>query len=518
VKRTVRFQWLRWALLALTMLVSVSALARPGGGQGFSGGSSRSGGGGGGFSGGGSSRSGGGGGGGGIGYSSGSGSEISPGATIVLIVLFLIGWAIFALIQNRMRQGSSSEWSTHQQQQGGYVQPFGQGYVPVPENQRLNLARACAADPNFSMVVFDDFIGALYTEVLLAQGRGMIERFAPYLSPAAKASLMQRPLQGLANVLVGALSLDSVADGSTHVTASLTFESNLSRRDQAGREQALYVKETWQFTRKKTARSRTPDKARVFGCPNCTAPLENILGGLCKHCGQNVSTGAFDWMVTSCVVFETEQRGPMLTGTTEEVGNDYATIADPGAPAAIQAMQARDAALEWNNFTTRVNHIFNEFQRGWSSRNLDGMRPFLSDALYAIQNYWVSEYQRQRLQNVTENARVTNIALARAATDAFFDTITVRVYATSLDYTLSDDTRQIVSGSRSQERQYTEYWTLIRSRAAKGPARVDPACPRCGAPLKINMGGQCIYCQAKVTTGEFDWVLSKIEQDDVYVG
>jgi predicted amidophosphoribosyltransferase len=518
VKSIARFKWLKWALLTLTMLVSVTALARPGGGQGFSGGSRSSGGGGSSRSsgGGGSSRSGGG----GIGYSSGSSSDSNPGATIVLIVLFLICWAIFALIQKRMRGGSSSEWSTYQQgeQQGGYVQPFGQGYVPVPENQRANLARACAADPNFSMVVFDDFVGALYTEVLLAQGRGMIERFAPYLSPAAKTEIMQRPLQGLANVLVGALSLDSVADGPTHVTASLTFESNLSRRDQAGREMALYVKETWQLTRKKTARSRTPDKARVFGCPSCTAPLENILGGLCRHCGQNVSTGAFDWMVTSCVVFETEQRGPMLTGTTEEVGNDYATITDPNAHAAIQAMQARDTALEWNNFTTRVNHIFNEFQRGWSNRNLDGMRPFLSDALYAVQNYWVSEYQRQRLQNVTENAHVNNIVLARAATDAFFDTITVRVYAASLDYTLSDDTRQIVSGSRSKERQYTEYWTLIRSRAAKGPARVDPACPRCGAPLKINMGGQCIYCQAKVTTGEFDWVLSKIEQDDVYVG
>jgi len=30
--------------------------------------------------------------------------------------------------------------------------------------------------------------------------------------------------------------------------------------------------------------------------------------------------------------------------------------------------------------------------------------------------------------------------------------------------------------------------------------------------------GTCTYCQAKVTTGEFDWVLSRIEQDEVYVG
>ena len=36
--------------------------------------------------------------------------------------------------------------------------------------------------------------------------------------------------------------------------------------------------------------------------------------------------------------------------------------------------------------------------------------------------------------------------------------------------------------------------------------------------LKISMAGSCEYCQAHVTAGEFDWVLSKIEQDDTYRG
>ena len=32
------------------------------------------------------------------------------------------------------------------------------------------------------------------------------------------------------------------------------------------------------------------------------------------------------------------------------------------------------------------------------------------------------------------------------------------------------------------------------------------------------MAGVCTYCQVKVTTGDFDWVLSRIEQDEVYAG
>ena len=38
------------------------------------------------------------------------------------------------------------------------------------------------------------------------------------------------------------------------------------------------------------------------------------------------------------------------------------------------------------------------------------------------------------------------------------------------------------------------------------------------APVKIDMAGACEHCHAKVTSGRFDWVLSRIEQDDVYQG
>jgi hypothetical protein len=39
-----------------------------------------------------------------------------------------------------------------------------------------------------------------------------------------------------------------------------------------------------------------------------------------------------------------------------------------------------------------------------------------------------------------------------------------------------------------------------------------------GAALAINQAGECEFCAVVVTTGEFDWVLSRIEQDDSYSG
>ena len=145
------------------------------------------------------------------------------------------------------------------------------------------------------------------------------------------------------------------------------------------------------------------------------------------------------------------------------------------------------------------------------------MRPFVSDNLFQSQAYWIDLYLQARARNVTEGAHITRIDLANVICDKHFDAITMRLFATSTDYTISDDGK-LLSGNKSRQRAYSEYWTLIRGAGKQGPTQTTPKCPSCGAPLKVNQAGTCGYCNVKVTTGEFDWVLSRIEQDDSYTG
>jgi hypothetical protein len=84
-----------------------------------------------------------------------------------------------------------------------------------------------------------------------------------------------------------------------------------------------------------------------------------------------------------------------------------------------------------------------------------------------------------------------------------------------VDYTINTG-GNVVSGNRSRPRQFTEYWTFIRRRGGKSSDKQNDRCPNCGAQLKINMAGICDYCAGKVTSGDFDWVLSRIEQDESY--
>ena len=386
---------------------------------------------------------------------------------------------------------------------------------------RARLGELAAHDPTFSVIVFEDFASALYVEVVLAAGKSSLDGLSPYLSPVAIATVRSRRLEGTTHVLVGALRIEAVEGlepGHDAVTAHLIFETNLANRDPStGVERATYSKERWSLRRPKGVRGRAPDKARLFGCPSCSAPLDAVLAGRCAYCSKEVATGAFDWQVIGITVLSAEERGPLLTGDTAEAGNECPTLVADDAKARLEELSRRDAAFSYAGFTERVSAVFHMFHAAWSARDIVSMRPFLSDAFYATQSYWVAEYLRQRLRNITQNAGIRRVELARVTSDAYFEAITVRVFASCLDYTVSDTSGALVSGSDSEPRSYTEYWTFMRGRAASGTQQ-DRQCPRCGASLPINMAGDCGHCGSKVLAGGFDWVLARIEQDEVYDG
>jgi hypothetical protein len=424
-----------------------------------------------------------------------------------------IGFVIFVIVLSAMmkRQGARLNWEA--------------GFTEQPtrrERIRPLLEQIRAQDPNFSIVLFEDFLYALYAQAHTLRGTGALERLSSHLKPAAREALLGLgPARDVRAIIIGAmryLSVEGVSPGARSVEIEVEFEANYSETPEGRAEQSYYARETWQLSRAHGVLSRTPDRARVFACPSCGAPLDSMVGGRCKYCQATVDTGHFDWVVDSIEVAERETRGPLLTGTTEEKGTDRPTIVDRDLQARFGELTQRDPAFVWPAFQSRVAMIFGAMQTSWSNRDWAEVRPFVSDNLFQMLNYWIEAYKKERLRNVTEGARIEQIELARISSDRFFDALTVRLFATSLDFTIADDDGRVVAGSRQKPRRYSEYWTLIRGSARKGPTRTDAACPSCGAPLKIEMAGHCEYCRAKVTSGDFDWVLSRIEQDDVYEG
>jgi predicted RNA-binding Zn-ribbon protein involved in translation (DUF1610 family) len=279
----------------------------------------------------------------------------------------------------------------------------------------------------------------------------------------------------------------------------------------------VYAVEMWHLSRKKGVLSRKPEKARKIGCPNCGAALDAIRGNTCSYCKQVVDTGAFDWRVENLDVLTKEPRPPAAAGGGSGQGTQLPTLASPEAHQNLVALVQRDPEFGIELFRARAGMIFRELQAAWSERDWMRVRPFVSDNLFQMQLYWIEGFKRQKVRNVIDRLELGQMETAAVSSDAHYDAITLRIFASCLDYVVSDDGR-LVRGSKSTATRFSEYWTFIRGRSAKGKPSVEKKCPNCGAPQKINQAGNCEFCQAKVTSGEFDWVLSRIEQDDVYAG
>jgi len=499
------------SLSAATHSSDSAAAGRPGGGGSFRGGSSS-----------GSSRS-----------SSGSsysgsrssggpygGSSSSDGLGLIGFLLStgiggfgFVGFVFFVIVLSALmkRQGMRLNWDA------------GMGEAPAArERIRPLFERIRAEDPNFSVVLLEDFLYALYAQAHTLRGGGGLERLSAYLKEPPRTTLASLgAVREVRSIIIGAmryLSVDGTSAGAPALRLGVEFESNYTEIPSTGSKQSFYARETWMLSRAPGVLSRTPERARVFVCPSCGAPLDTMVGGRCQYCQVAADTGEFDWVVESIEVTEREGRGPILTGTTEEQGTDLPTIADPDLGASFAELGQRDPEFVWPALQARVAMIFQAMQASWSGREWGKVRPFVSDNLFQMLAYWIEAYKKEHLRNITEGARVEQIELVRVSSDRFYDALTVRLFATSLDYTIADADGRVVGGSRSKPRRYSEYWTLIRGAGQKGTARSDANCPSCGAPLRIEMAGHCEYCRAKVTSGQFDWVLSRIEQDDVYQG
>jgi predicted lipid-binding transport protein (Tim44 family) len=490
-----------FALVALLLLPAI-AIARPGGGQSYSGGGDSGGGGGGG----------------------GDGDSGFVFLLVRLWIEFVIAYphigvpatlAIIAFVVMRRRRkarAGSQSWDSAPPK------------APRAERAVRDLDAIRQQDPEFSVVLFEDFAYALFARAHQARSTPRdLESLSPYLSPSARSHLAQRRPVGapVSGVVIGAMRvLDlslSVATPGTAIPQTivlLELEANMT----VGAEHTHYVQERWRLVRNSEVKSKPPELVRTFQCPNCGAPFGAEGGDRCEYCGEVVSGGRFDWSVESIDLIRIEERPPALTSDVQEVGSNWPTISHPALNARWGELAREDPEVTQAALDARLRLIYEELNAAWSRRGLGSARPYVSDGLFDYLQYWVSAYERQELRNVLEGMRIVEWKTVKVLRDRHYDSLTVRLWGSGRDYTVRQGTGDVVTGDPKHDRFYSEYWTLIRGAGVKGTPRSDKSCPNCGAALDVNMAGQCEHCGARITSGEFDWVLSKIEQDDSYTG
>lgn len=376
-------------------------------------------------------------------------------------------------------------------------------------------------DPAFSRVVFEDFAFRLFSTAQRARhSRDALAHVAPYVGEAARDALAGRAPVGqpVRQVVVGAMrtfDVDLPAERSGRARIGIEYEANVATADHT-----YFSVERWVFGRAAAATSKPPDATRAFPCPNCGAPWQANDSGtaVCAYCGQAVDNGRFDWVVEQIELVSLDERPPSLTAEVPERGTDLPTYRDRDVDAAWQRLTHDDPEITEAALMARLGMIYGQLNQAWSNNDLSPIRGLVSDGLYDYLSYWVAAYRAQGLRNVLTDMRITHTAFARLSRDRYFDALTIRIWATGKDYVVRDPDGSHVRGSRHRERAYSEYWTLIRTAGRKAAPVAAPVCSQCGAPLHITQSGACEHCGAHLTTGEVDWIVSKIEQDDSYRG
>ncbi len=499
----------RLGVAALVLVWAVEALGRLGGGDSFHGG-------------GGGHSSGGGGGGGG-------GEQIVffllelllrfvlhyPYIGIPTVVLVIVGFYLLAR-RHRLRLGAL--------RRGGGMEALGRapraaGARTLQRRTSQVTAADWAAlrddDPNFSRPLFADFVVLLYARAQALRPTGDPAPIGAYLAPEAWAAFAGEAVP---------TSVDEVVVGAARVIAlttrdprafGLTVAIEASYREDGARR---YSRERWTLRRKRGVLSRGPDDIRALRCPSCGSAEAVLPDGRCPACRNTVNRGEFAWTVTAVHIAERKAPPPLhreLGGA--EPGTGHPTVYAPDLAAAWRTLRWRHPQFSPAAFEQHVRAVFERLQAAWSSRDWLAARPYETDALFQTHRFWIERYKREGLTNRLDDIAVESVVPVKVEFDAYFETITVRIFASMRDYTV-DESGRVVSGDPKRPRHFSEYWTFVRRAGREFVAKPPDQCPSCGAALDINQAGECAYCKSNVVGGDFGWVLSAIEQDEVYAG
>ena len=392
-------------------------------------------------------------------------------------------------------------------------------YDPAQARPVAELEPLLRTDPNFSLPVFREFAVLLYCQAIQESVNEGFQHSRPYLSPAAAQTLATRTrsVKEITDVVVGTCQLLKASVSGGNIQLSVRLETNYLKAQGAVLQQII-ANETWTFERKQGVLTTIAEGVSKLACPSCGFGGEFPSSGQCPQCTHTNQHGKFDWVVASIQVESLEPIAPFSVDGEGPTGIDLPTAVHPDLGVRQKEFLTRHPEFRWEEFHNQVTQIFLKLQQAWTERDWSKARPHETDVLFRTHRFWIESYRRAGRINRLENIQIRQWQLSNIVLDAIYESVTLRIDASMIDVTVDDSGRHVLSGNRNTPRPFSEYWTFIR-RVGHKKACGDfiSQCPSCGAPLdRINQAGVCEYCQTLVTRGDFDWVLSCIEQAEVY--
>lgn len=146
---------------------------------------------------------------------------------------------------------------------------------------------------------------------------------------------------------------------------------------------------------------------------------------------------------------------------------------------------------------------FLDVQNAWMNFDFDKLRESLTDELFNTYNSQLKVLKAKKQKNVMDGFRLNNHRLA--SFNASNNEYTIKTYmnVAFYDYVI-DKNEQVVRGNKYRKVVMTYELTFVRTVVQK-----ENTCPNCHAPLPKNASNVCEYCKSTISSGSYNWVISK---------
>lgn len=158
--------------------------------------------------------------------------------------------------------------------------------------------------------------------------------------------------------------------------------------------------------------------------------------------------------------------GPPGVRTDFEIGGGAPAIPLPAADATsagLSQIRRNDPDFDENYFLEVASDVFFRIQAGWAGRDLSTYRHLLGEQLAAEYERHFAEMRIAGRINKLDNIAVRNVDIVAAGSQNSEDFITVLFTATLLDYTINEQSGEVVAGSRTNPVKFAENWTWARA-------------------------------------------------------
>lgn len=167
-----------------------------------------------------------------------------------------------------------------------------------------------------------------------------------------------------------------------------------------------------------------------------------------------------------------------------------------------------DSNFSESEFLSKVNNIYVMLCTSMMTNNLERVKHFLGGKLYELKKKELEELNNQNIIQMYDELNVNPCIIdVEITTDKFI--IKVNMISKYLDYIISKDTKEFVSGNKNYriENNNILVFTKIRNAKELGVVR---QCPYCGASMDLNNSGQCKFCHKTFDMTDYDWILEEI--------